>query len=325
MKPSLRRLRPAHGFTLVEAVVEIVIIGIIGAIIAVFIRAPILGYRDTADRAELTDQADLALRRMARDIRLALPNSVRVTTTANGDVLEFLQTKSGGRYISADDGLPDASWPLSFDNPGKLDFAALAPSDNFVSLVRAGDYVVVYNLGEDFAPANAYKLPVTANPCAAAPAGGISPSAGNIARIQAFATEDVAIGTGTGKVRIARLTLAGNPFACQDLPLQSPEFRFQVVSGPVSYYCEPQADGTSILWRASGYPIAAAQPVPTAAPVRAMVASRLRNCTGLFRYGDNASASRRAGLVVITIALRSRIDANASIRLVHQVHVDNTP
>jgi MSHA biogenesis protein MshO len=311
-----RQLRPAHGFTLVEAVIVIVIIGIIGAIVAVFIRAPILGYRDTAERAELTDQADLALRRIARDIRLALPNSVRVMTTANGDVLEFLQTKTGGRYISAEDGLPDATLPLSFDNAGKTSFAALEPPDSFFNLVRAGDYVVVYNLGEGFAPANAYEVATAANPCTAS-------SAGNLARITGIAKDTTA--AGSVNVGIARITLNGNPFACQDLPMQSPEQRFQVVSGPVSYYCQPQADGTSTLWRASGYAITAAQAVPAAPPLRVMVASRLRTCAGIFRYGDNASASRRAGLVVIALELRGRADGTASIRLVHQVHVDNTP
>jgi hypothetical protein len=37
-------------------------------------------------RAELTDQADVALRRITRDIRLALPNSLRVTTTGHNNL-----------------------------------------------------------------------------------------------------------------------------------------------------------------------------------------------------------------------------------------------
>jgi MSHA biogenesis protein MshO len=306
------------GFTLVEAVIVIAIIGIIGAIVAIFIRAPILGYRDTVARAELTEQADLTLRRMARDIRLALPNSVRVKTTVNnGDAIEFLQTKSGGRYISAEDGLTDTTLPLSFDNPGKSNFAALAPSDTFFNVVRGGDYVVVYNLGEGFKPANAYEVPAPAATCAAD-----GSSAGNIARILTIASETTAVGS--DNPRIARIGLSGNPFACQQAAMQSPQQRFQVVSGPVSYYCEKQADGTSILWRAWNYPISAAQAVPPGGQ-RAMMASRLSTCTGIFRYGDAASASRRAGLVVIALELRGRTDSGASIRLIHQVHVDNTP
>jgi MSHA biogenesis protein MshO len=60
------------------------------------------------------------------------------------------------------------------------------------------------------------------------------------------------------------------------------------------------------------------------------VASRLDSCGGLFQYTDstnNASSPifQRSGLVVISLALRARNDASPSIRLVHQVHVDNTP
>ena len=67
----------ARGFTLLEAVLVIVITGIIAAIVAVFIKLPVDSYLDSARRAELTDVADTAVRRMARDIHLALPNSVR--------------------------------------------------------------------------------------------------------------------------------------------------------------------------------------------------------------------------------------------------------
>ena len=300
----MTRIRQSQGFTLVEAIIVIAIIGIIGAIVAVFIRVPILNYRDTVDRAELTDQADLALRRMARDIRLALPNSVRVN--ANGSALELLQTRSGGRYLAPDDGV-DASLVLSFDDASNTSFTALAPPASFAQ-VRVGDYVVVYNLGEGYEPANAYQLPV-------GPA-----DAGNIARISALAPSTDSIGG--QDVATVHLTLAGNPFANQDIQLQSPQRRFQVVSGPVSFYCAAQPDGTLALWRAWGYPVAAAQSIPGAGQ-RALVATRLTHCDHLFSYGS--AAAQRSGLVGIALELHGRNDSASAIRLVHQVHVDNTP
>ena len=311
-RPAPRRNR---GFTLLEAVMVIVIIGIVSGMVALFIRAPILNYRDTLDRAELTDQADLALRRMARDIRLALPNSVRVS--AGGDHLELLQTRSGARYLSTDDGVAD-NLVLSFDSKGNTGFTAIGMPGTF-DQVRAGDYVVVYNLGPGFEPANAYALAGTGvTGCPSATAAG---AAGNIACINAAPVRATQTINGQS-MPTATITLAGNPFAWQDTPLQSPLQRFQVVSGPVSFYCAANTDGRLALWRAWDYPIAAAQAVP-AAGKRALVATGLASCGGIFGYGS--AASQRTGLVRIALELRGRTDNPAAIRLVHQVHVDNTP
>ncbi len=90
-------IRTQSGFTLVEMIIVIVITGIIGGIVAIFIKAPVQGYVDSARRAELTDIADTALRRMARDLRIAVPNSVRFSN-CTAPCVEFIPTKDGGRY-----------------------------------------------------------------------------------------------------------------------------------------------------------------------------------------------------------------------------------
>lgn len=137
--------RPA-GFTLVELIVVIAITAIIAAVVAVFIRAPVDGYFDTARRAALSDTADTALRRMARDLRLALPNSVRT----NGSAVEFLQTRTGGRYRTAGDGGATPADELDFTT-ADTSFDVLGALSN---TPVAGDLVVVYNLG--ISGSNAY-------------------------------------------------------------------------------------------------------------------------------------------------------------------------
>jgi MSHA biogenesis protein MshO len=93
------------------------------------------------------------------------------------------------------------------------------------------------------------------------------------------------------------------------------------VSSPVSFYCAQNADGRLALWRAWDYPIVKDQAVPTGGK-RALVATGLTTCNDVFGYG---TAARRTGLVRIALSLRGRTEAPATIRLVHQVHVDNTP
>src|SRR2546427_4793105 len=65
-------LYPEHsrerGVTLIEMVIVISITAIIAGAVSVFISRPVEGYADAARRAEMSDIADTALRRMTRDL-----------------------------------------------------------------------------------------------------------------------------------------------------------------------------------------------------------------------------------------------------------------
>ncbi|MDP2239595.1 MAG: type II secretion system protein [Burkholderiales bacterium] len=141
----------ARGVSLVEMIVVIAVTGILAAVVATFIQRPVEGYVDAVRRAELTDIADTALRRMTRDVRTALPNSLRVTANGNVRYIEYLQTSGGGRYRAEVDsgGLGD---PLDF-TAADATFDVIGP----MPALAAGNAIVVYNLSSDPATtSNAY-------------------------------------------------------------------------------------------------------------------------------------------------------------------------
>lgn len=149
------------GFTLIEIIMVIVILGVIGAVLSVFIKSPIDAYLDSARRAGLTDAADTTLRRITRDIRTALPNSLRQASggnAINNQCIEFIPTKTGGRYRAEVDatGLGDVlRFDVADNSFDMFGSNSLLPDQS----IAVGDLVVIYNLGIPGADAYASQNP----------------------------------------------------------------------------------------------------------------------------------------------------------------------
>ena len=93
-----------RGFTLIEMVVAIIVLGIVGITFGLFIVPAMNANQAVERRAALVDSAEIAVRRMARDIRIALPNSVRVSyVLGTGFAIEMIPTIDGGRYCLGSD------------------------------------------------------------------------------------------------------------------------------------------------------------------------------------------------------------------------------
>jgi len=307
------RFSKERGFTLVEMIMVIVITGIIGGMVAIFIRAPMQGYVDSARRAEMTDIADTALRRITRDLRLALPNSVSVTisggargaggcTGNNTCFIEFLPTGSsgcaagatclgGGRYRIASGGTNDILDFTVADNS----FEVLGTVPTFVS----GDSVVVYNLG--IAGADAYV--------------GLNRSAWRIPKVDPI-------------VNINSILF----------PFDSPSHRFHVISTPVTYVCNPVAGGSGgTLTRYWGYAIQPNQPngvnasnqlldsggAVLANQSRAWLATNVSTCS--FTYDPLVSTHN--GLVTLSLGITESGSGELpeTVTLYNAAHVSNTP
>jgi MSHA biogenesis protein MshO len=79
-------------------------------------------YLAIRQRANLTSQADTALRRIIAEVRTAVPNSLRYTwTDAKTQCIEFVPTKDGGRFRMA----ADAEHPSAAGNALTRDASAL--------------------------------------------------------------------------------------------------------------------------------------------------------------------------------------------------------
>lgn len=226
------------GFTLVEMVMVIAVTGVLFAVVGRFIVQPIQGYLATVARAGLVDTADLSLRRIGRDLAIALPNSVRVTASGLG--LELIPTTGAARYAT------EGGDPLNF---GTLDnsFEIIGPP----LTVTGSQELVFYNLGPNVTGSNAY-------------ADNSSTAA------QATSNRRTATNGAGAATSITLSSLAGLPVGDY-----APPYRVMAVSTPVTYRCDLAA-GT--LRRYQGYGFVAAQPDPPGGGSSAVLATGVTAC-----------------------------------------------
>jgi MSHA biogenesis protein MshO len=304
------------GFTLVEMIVVIVITGILSSIVAVFLKTPIQGYMDSARRAEMTDIADTASRRIERDLRTALPNSVRITSSGGTVYLEYLETIAGGRYNTTTtpaDCLNAGSCTALTTTGNLVTGAAGAASttlDNGATITLNTSRLSVYNQYN-----NSGNNCSSTNPsvyCAAASGGapvitGVTNSATN-------ANEDV-------------ISFAAQTF----LPAGgSAQNRFEIVSQPVTYACTPGTPLGGTLTRYKGYAIQAAQPTVlgtlTSVNPGTVLASNI-GATCSFTYDPSVVAQSNA-LVTLKLSVTEQNvnnGINETVSLYSAIHISNVP
>ena len=284
----MRAIRPHRGFTLIEMVVTIAVGAVVVAFMAMFIVMPMNAYTAQTRRAGLVDASDSALRFMARDIRSALPNSVRVASSGTVTALELLATADGARY---QDNGPVSNPALALDfTTASGAFATTVPFTQLTLPFSSNAYFLsIYNVGVP--GANAYQMTNVITP------------AGTTITVSAGATLN------------QNLVTLNPPF---QFAYGSPEKRVYLVSGPVSYLCDTSA-GT--LTRYSGYAIASTQPTSAAAmsgAAAALVAANVASCS--FTY--SAGTAQRNALATLSLQIAQ---SGESVQLLNEVQVVNAP
>ncbi len=299
MNRSCSQLRSETGFTLFELVLVVAISSIIAGMLNSFIRRPMEAYRDMERRATLVDVAETALRRMARDVRASLPNSLRVSGDKRS--LEILHLGDGARYredagtnpSTSEDHTDPNDW-LSFSGDTRFNILGrLSHLDpNYGQALAAGTRLAIYNTST-----NVYSDAATsANP------GVITPAATTI--------------TVTDDVDEDKMTLSSS----FEFLLRSPRQKVYVIDSPVSYICDLTAE---TITRYGSYSINATQPTdPNVAPLSTAASALVTNRVGACEFIYDPGTPSRAGLLTISLTLS---EAGEQIRLFQQVHVNNTP
>jgi MSHA biogenesis protein MshO len=286
------------GLTLIELVVAMVLVAIIVGATIYFVY-PLRQAVDLTARAELTDIADNALQRIGREVRLALPNSVRTRISGTSVFLEFIPVRTAGRYRAETSGAACGAGTdeLAFDTADAC-FRTIGTVTN-AGTVTTGDFLVLNNYGPGFTGQNAYENP------------GI-----NRRRINAL----VANGT-NGPVIFTPSTAFTRALH------ESPGKRFYIVNGngttglpePVTYECTPPT-----ITRRWGYAmVETPQPIAFGIAPSAPIADNVTDC----HFDYSANVASQVGLLTLRLTLSRVLSGGetVSVSLYHAIHISNVP
>ncbi|HET6655821.1 MAG TPA: prepilin-type N-terminal cleavage/methylation domain-containing protein [Gammaproteobacteria bacterium] len=275
----MKRAAPSQsGFTLIEIIVVIIVLGIVGAVGMMFVNYTVEGYAAQTQRAALVDDTALVLSRMTRDIRAALPNSVRVRASGTRTAIEMINVVAGARYRGG-------PGPTHNGNEAILKFNKADDQFNVLPAVSAplpaNTRLVIYNIG--ISGADAYEN-----------ANVITPAA---------TTVSVAADGNESQVTLS----PAFKFA-----YRSPSQRIYFVDGPISYVCDT---GTNTLTRYSGYAVQDTQPVAVSdfGVSGALAAQDVAGCNFDYKPGT----AQRGGIATLSLTLTRNGESVHLLEQVH--------
>lgn len=289
------------GFTLIELVMVIALSGLVMLMISTVLSRPMEGFVGQSRRAILVDQAAGALNRMSRDVRLAIPNSLRIS--ADHQAVELLLIHSAGRYLPnrvGGEGVSFSSAPA-----GTCGSSTIGARCDSVQILDANinpagaNWMVLYNVGTESggSPTPGSNVWATNNN-----AGVITPTGTTFSVVNNTPA-------GESQIILGNLPAGGFRFA-----FASPQRRLYLAQTVVGYRCS----GGQLL-RYSYNTLTSSIPIsPPSGSNPQPVAANVTSCNFSYQSGS----TQRAGLLALNLQLSRD---GESVQLMQQVHVDNAP
>jgi len=289
------KLNQQKGFTLIEIIISIIIVGIISSVVSMIVGNYLENYDTVSRRTIMQTSAQLAIERISREIRNALPNSICIPNAASTsctpktppDKVSFIKIKDAGYYQDSKGIYPDgttarqvlsispASTSTQFDIVSGIDLR-----------VAANDYVAIYNINNAAIYTGNNMAKITSAP--------------QLMDVDGVAGDD-----------IIRLTIDSTSF-----PLHSPQRRVHITEPYTTIF---YLDGRDLkLAKSLDFDNALFNP---ATPDPDKIYLLLENVESL-SFNFNAGSPQRAGLLHIDLTVE---DEGERIHIIHETHVYNAP
>jgi MSHA biogenesis protein MshO len=123
------------GFTLIELVIVIVILGIVSISISGIVRGAMEAVITVSERENLVREGSYLVERFNRELAGSVPNSVRISGNASVHCVEFVPLKWNGLYLSL---------PLIGQASNTVDLIELSDIQNRSYSPTTSDFAIVY-------------------------------------------------------------------------------------------------------------------------------------------------------------------------------------
>ena len=138
-------VKPHSGFTVIELITVMLVLAILSIGTVRFMSDSTQGFVSASERAELAADARVSIQRLNRELREALPNSLRIS----GDCLEYIPIHAASVYRSAPVGFAGQTLnliPFVTGTINATDRLSIAPGGNLYELSTTGSISPTFTL-----------------------------------------------------------------------------------------------------------------------------------------------------------------------------------